>query len=136
MQNNELLNKDEIIKLAASLHRIEQRVLKQSSKEGVIRIWYQGEEPYFDIFFDVKDDAIIWFQLTLRGKSLSWDSRGKRFQTGATNELLIDDVSFYAASKTIEADRTVDGEFIEVVKLILQSRSEEAIFSQALLLFL
>lgn len=136
MQNNELLSKDEIIKLGASLHRIEQRVLKQSSQNGVMRVWYQGEEPYFDIFFDVKEDEIIWFQFTLRGKCLSWDSKGKRFQTGATNELLIDDVSFYAASKTIEADKRVDGEFIEVVKLILESRSEEAVFTKALLLFL
>jgi hypothetical protein len=135
MQNNELFNKEEIIQLGASLRPIEQRLLKQSHKDGVTRIWYQGEEPYFDIFFDLKNDEIIWFQLTLRGKSLSWDIRRKGFHTGTTNELLIDDVSFYAASKTIEADDKADWEFIEAVKLILQSRSEEPVFSKALLLF-
>ena len=135
MLNNELFNQEEIIELGASLRPIGQRLLKQSHKDGVTRVWYQGEEPYFDIFFDVKDDEIIWFQLTLRGKCLSWDSRGKGFKTGTTNELLIDDVSFYAASKTIEADKNADWEFIEVVKLILQSRNEEPVFSKALLLF-
>jgi hypothetical protein len=135
MKNHELLNKDEITQLGASLRPIEQRLLKQSSKDGVMRVWYQGEEPYFDIFFDIKDDVIIWFQLTLRGKSLSWDSKRKSFQTGITNELLIDDVSFYAASKTIEADAKADLDFIEVVKLILQSREEEPVFNKALILF-
>ncbi len=135
MQNNDLLNKNEIIKLGASLREIEQKLLKQSHKEGLIRVWFQGEEPYFDIFFDLKEDEITWFQFTLRGKSLSWDSKRKGFQTGATNELRIDDVSFYAASKTIEADKNTDWQFIEAVKLIFQSRSEEPIFKKALLLF-
>lgn len=134
MQNNDLLNKNEIVKLGASLREIEQKLLKQNYQEGVTRVWFQGEEPYFDIF-DLKEDEITWFQFTLRGKSLSWDSRGKGFQTGFTNELRTDDVSFYAASKTIEADRETDWEFIEAVKLILQSRSEVPVFRKALLLF-
>jgi hypothetical protein len=134
-KNNDVLDKNEIATLGASLRPIEQKLLKQGHKQGVTRIWFQGEEPYFDIFFEFKDNEIIWFQFTLRGKSLSWDKRTPRIQTGNTNEFQVNDVSFYAASKTIEQDNQLDLEFVQLVKLILQTRSEEKLFSQAIALF-
>ncbi len=134
-QKNHILDKNEIASLGASLREIEQKLLKQGHKEGNTRIWFQGEEPYFDVFFDFSNDQISWFQFTFRGKSISWDKRKPELQTGITNELCIDDVSFYAASKTIENDKQLDMEFIKLVKSILETRSEEAIFAQALALF-
>jgi len=134
-KSNNLLTKNEIELLGTSLNEIEQKLLKQAHLEGLKRIWFQGDEPYFDIFFDVKNDEIIWFQFTLRGKSLSWNSKLRKFQTGLTNELQLDDVSFYAATKTIENDEKLDVDFINLVKSILQIRSEDKIFAQALLLF-
>ncbi|MBC1258917.1 hypothetical protein GNE54_26235, partial [Trichormus variabilis V5] len=100
------------ISLGKSLIKIENKLLKKSQNEGKIRIWFQGEEPYFDVFFEFEDDEISWFQLTLRGQSLSWDKKFSGFQTGTTNELSIDDASFYAASKTIENDNQLDWNFI------------------------
>ncbi|BDA70348.1 unknown protein [Rivularia sp. IAM M-261] len=136
MQNsNKVLSRNEIESLGASLHKIEQKLLKKPNQEGIQRIWYQGEEPYFDIFFELKDSEIVWFQFTLRAKSLSWDNKKREFQTGVTNELKMDDVSFYAATKTIEADDKADGNFVELVKAILQTRNGEEIFTKALLLF-
>ncbi|MBH8555391.1 hypothetical protein I8751_24205 [Nostocaceae cyanobacterium CENA357] len=132
---NHILDKNEIASLGASLREIEQKLLKQDHKKGNTRIWFQGEEPYFDVFFDFSNDEISWFQFTFRGKSISWDKRKPELQTGTTNELCIDDVSFYAASKTIENDKQLDVEFIELVKSILKTRSKEAIFAQALALF-
>jgi hypothetical protein len=98
-------------------------------------MWFQGEEPYFDVFFELKNDEILWFQFTLRGKSLSWDSRRARFQTGTTNELNYNDVSFYAASKTIENDIQTNWEFVNLVRSILETRSAENIFAKVLKLF-
>ncbi|RUT05498.1 hypothetical protein DSM106972_035050 [Dulcicalothrix desertica PCC 7102] len=136
MQNsNKALSRNEIESLGASLHKIEQKLLKKPNQEGIQRIWYQGEEPYFDIFFELKDAEIVWFQFTLRAKSLSWDNKKRELQTGVTNELKMDDVSFYAATKTIEADDKADNNFVELVKAILQTRSGEEIFTKALLLF-
>ncbi len=136
MQNsNKVLSRNEIESLGASLHKIEQKLLKKPNQEGIQRIWYQGEEPYFDIFFELQDLEIIWFQFTLRAKSLSWDNKKRELQTGVTNELKMDDVSFYAATKTIEADDKADNNFVELVKAILQTRSGEEIFTKALLLF-
>lgn len=132
---NHILNKDEIAALGASLRGIEQKLLKQSQQTGTTRMWFQGEEPYFDVFFELKNDEISWFQFTLRGKSLSWDSKKARLQTGTTNELNYNDVSFYAASKTIENDIQTNWEFINLVKSILQTRAEEKIFAKALALF-
>jgi hypothetical protein len=135
MQNsNQVLSRNEIESLGASLHKIEQKLLKKPNQDGFQRIWYQGEEPYFDIFFELQDSEIVWFQFTLRAKSVSWESKRPELQTGITNELKIDDVSFYAATKTIEADDKTDREFLELVKAILHTRSEE-IFTKALLLF-
>ncbi|MBW4687342.1 MAG: hypothetical protein KME40_20075 [Komarekiella atlantica HA4396-MV6] len=134
-KTNDRVNEQEIASLGASLREIEQKLLKQGYKIGTNRIWFQGEEHYFDVFFELYNDEIIWFQFTLRGKSLSWDIKKSGWQTGATNELNLDDVSFYAATKIIESDNKTDEEFIDLVKLILQTRAQETIFSKVLLLF-
>jgi hypothetical protein len=134
-KSNYFVEKNEIASLGASLRRIEQKILKHNKKGDISRVWFQGEEPYFDIFFEFQNDQIAWFQFTLRGRSLSWDSKIPGWQTGNTNELKMDDVSFYAASKTIENDTKIDVELINLVKLILETRAEETIFAQALALF-
>ena len=126
---------NEITSLGASLRAIAPNILKQSPQKGIIRIWFQGGEPYFDLFFELNNHEITWFQFTLRGKSLSWSSNNPLFKTGITNELSIDDVSFYAASKTLKNDHDSDKEFINLVKSILQTRPEEEIFVKALALF-
>ncbi|MBW4564211.1 MAG: hypothetical protein KME32_24330 [Mojavia pulchra JT2-VF2] len=135
LSQNYILEQDEIASLGASLRGIEQKILKQSRQEGIARVWFQGEEPYFDVFFELKDDEILWFQFTLRGKTVSWDHQKSKLQTGTTNELNYDDVCFYAASKTIEHDIETNWDFINLAKLILQTRMEEAIFVKALELF-
>ncbi len=133
--SKKLLDKNEIALLGASLRQIKPNLLKQGQKQGVTRIWFQGAEPYFDVFFELEDNEIVWFQFTLRGKSLSWDSKIPGWQTGNTNEFKIDDVSFYAASKTIENDMETDWQFVNLVKSIIQTRAKEEIFDKVLLLF-
>jgi hypothetical protein len=131
-----MLDKNEIASLGASLREIAPKLLKPSSQEGTVRIWYQGGEPYFDLILELNHDyEITWFQFTLRGKSLSWCINTPIFKTGITNELNIDDVSFYSASKTVENDSDSDREFIDLVKSILQTRKDEEIFVKALALF-
>jgi len=131
----EVLDQGEIALLGASLREINQKILKQGHKVGTKRIWFQGEEPYFDFFLELNDDEILWFQLTLRGKSLSWNRKQPGLQTGHTNELNSDDMSLYAASKTVVNDGQLDLEFINVVKSIFQTRAEERIFAKVLELF-
>lgn len=135
IQSNNILDKNEIASLSASLRPIEQKILKQDSPQGTKRIWFQGAEPYFDVFFELKNDEIVWFQFTLRGKSLSWDKKTKKWETGNTNELRVDDISFYPASKTIDNHENIDYEFINLVNSILEIRAEEPIFTKALALF-
>lgn len=130
-----VLDENEIKLLAASLREIQQNILKQDSQTGKTRIWFQGEEAYFDVFFELQDHEITWFQFTFRGKSLSWDSKNPGWQTGTTNELKVGDVSFYAASKTIENDIEIDWEFVNLVKSIIKIRDQEEIFQKVLLLF-
>jgi hypothetical protein len=132
---NYILTENEITSLGASLRAIAPKLLKQRSQEGEIKIWFQGGEPYFDLFFELNNHEITWFQFTLRGKSLSWSINKQILKTGITNELNIDDVSFYAASKTVKNDHESDKEFINLVKSILQTRPEEEIFVKALGLF-
>jgi hypothetical protein len=132
---NHKIEPDEIASLGASLRPIEQKLLKRNRQAGYSKIWFQGEEPYFDVFFEFERDKMVWFQFTLRGKSVSWDIRIPELQTGNTNELCANDASFYAASKTIENHTQKDWEFIYVVKSILETRAEEEIFTKALALF-
>jgi hypothetical protein len=134
-QSNYVLDKTEIASLGASLRAISPRILKSGYKYAATKLWFQGDEPYFDVFFELRNNQIGWFQFTLRGKSVSWDSKAPGLQTGTTDELKFNDVSFYAASKTIEADDETDWNFINLVQLILETRASEEIFAKALELF-
>ena len=126
------MDHNEIKALGSSLRPIDQRLLKSLKDTSLKRIWYQGKESYFDIFFELQDDKIVWFQFTLRGKTLSWESKNRRLQTGSTNELKPDVVTYYPASKLIQNDGKTDFDFIELVRAILQTRAGEDIFDQAL----
>ena len=130
-----LMAQDEIATLGASLRQIDQRLLTPAKEEGTTRIWYQGGEPYFDVFVELRQGKIEWFQFTLRGKSLSWNPKIWGWQTGMTNELRTDDLAFYPASKLIESDKQADWAFIELAYSILQTRAGEPIFDKMLVLF-
>ncbi len=125
------LQANEIVALGASLRPISPGLLKPGRTAGSVRVWYQGGEPYFDVFFEVYEGQVFWFQFTLRGRSLSW-SRRCDLQTGSTNELLVSDGAYYPASKTIQADSQNDQAFVNLVCSILESRAEEPLFRQML----
>jgi hypothetical protein len=129
------MDQDEIAALGASLRQIDQRLLTPAKEEGSTRVWYQGGEPYFDVFVELRHGKIEWFQFTLRGQSLSWNPQISGWQTGTTNEFRTDDVAFYPASKLIESDNRQDFAFIELVRSILQTRAGEEIFDKILALF-
>lgn len=130
-----VMNRDKITALGDSLRWIDQTLLSPPKEEGAVRAWYQGGEPYFDVFVDLRDDQIEWFQFTFRGKSLSWHKKRDRLQTGVTNELAVDDVTYFPASKVIQNDTVPDAEFIELAHSILQIRAGEEIFDKILKLF-
>ncbi|MEA5417895.1 hypothetical protein VB712_01585 [Spirulina sp. CCNP1310] len=125
----------EITALGQSLRQIDQTLLNREGGSGVERIWYQGGEPYFDLFVELSDGHIEWFQMTLRGRSLSWYCQGDRWQTGTTNELRTDDVAFYPASKIIESDQRTDLPFFQLAEAILATRAGDPIFDRLLSLF-
>ncbi len=130
-----LIHPDEIVALGASLRRIDPKILTPENDEQGMRVWYQGGEPYFDLFIEMRSDRIEWFQFTLRGKSISWNAKDRKWRTGSTNEMQVDDVSFYPASKIVESDRYLDSDLIELVRTIISTRAGEPIFDRILLLF-
>lgn len=110
------------------------------------RVWYYGNEPYFDVQFDldgtngdgaqgngsaVNGANISWFQFTLRGRSLTWSRTSNTIHTGYTNELDIVALD-YPSSKTIQDELSANQHFINLVKVVLESRPQETIF-QAML---
>lgn len=140
----------EIEQLGVSLRRIDRKLISHPAEGERIRVWYQGGEPYFDLFVELREQQIEWFQLTLRGRSLSWQQQRdgsadlavrdgetgqSLWQTGVTNELQANDLHFYAASKTIQSDRQVNQTFLELAHAILKTRAGETLFDCILTLF-
>lgn len=125
------MNRDEIVALGASLRQVSKKLMKSHQDSAIARLWYQGGEPYFDVFFEVKEDQIIWFQFTLRGQSLTWSQKHPQLETGLTHEKDMEG-SRYAASKIIKTDHALDGNFISLAREILETRSQEFPFTQAL----
>ena len=125
------LDESAIATLGASLRQISPNLMK--SKVGSSqkqRVWYQGNEPYFDITVEKTDDTVTWFQITLRGKVVSWRQSQTQVQTGETNELDVPaDVAYYAASKTIRDGEAVNWPFVESVQAILARRPDDAVLT-------
>lgn len=130
-----VMEQPEIERLGASLRAINPHLLRVADDTKVRRVWYQGGEPYFDVFFDVQGEQLVGFHFTLRGQSISWSQASQHLQTGSTNETRVDDTSYYAASKLIQEDRQVNSGFLSLVRSLLQTRSGDPIFDQALALF-
>lgn len=110
--------------LASSLRKIDSRWMKASGQGE--RVWFQGGEPYFDVVFELADQAICWFQMTLRGKAISWSPAG--IQTAETDELEISVFDHYATTKSLYNSAVIDQAFVSLVKAILVSRPEEPLF--------
>lgn len=127
------MTRDHIQKLGASLRPIRQNLLKFDEHQGILRFWYQGEEPYFDVFFDIQDQELIWFQLTFRGKCLTWH-QDQGLETGFTEEVNVAPER-YPASKLIKPEARLDREFVDLVHDILLTRSTEYPFDLALKIF-
>ncbi|MBW4489300.1 MAG: hypothetical protein KME12_16040 [Trichocoleus desertorum ATA4-8-CV12] len=129
-----VMDQHEINQLGSSLQKIDQTLIRSDQSSGVTRLWYQGREPYFDVVFELQNHDLVWFQLTLRGKSLSWNQKSKNVQTGMTNERQVNDTTYYSGSKLIQTNHTVDQNFVQLVRAILQTRVGELVFDQALAL--
>ena len=125
------MNQDEIIALGKSLRRISQKLLRTNQDNHITRVWYQGGEPYFDVFFDLQDNQVVWFQFTLRGQSLTWRKSQSGLETGSTREINTD-AAKYPASKLIETDKTTNCDFLKVVEDIMKTRVDELPFEQAI----
>ncbi|MGK7900018.1 MAG: hypothetical protein AB4352_01140 [Hormoscilla sp.] len=125
------MNQNEIRALGATLRRIDRKLLKTAKSNQSERIWYQGEEPYFDVFFDLLDNEVIWFQFTLRGQCLTWHQHQPGLETGFTFENHTTP-SKHPASKIIHADNNVDCNFLDIVQAIMQTRAREFPFDRAL----
>jgi hypothetical protein len=117
---------DDIVKLGASLRPIDPSTLKPG------RVWFCGGEAYFEVALDVVEGTINWFQFTLRGRSLTWDRRDRTIRTGITNELVVPDVSYYPASKTLAQDDQQDDQFLDLVKAILRTRPDQPLLRSML----
>ncbi|MGB0562021.1 MAG: hypothetical protein ACPGVO_09480 [Spirulinaceae cyanobacterium] len=129
------MNLSEIQALGRSLRPIDPTLLNSAPAQAAQRLWYQGGEPYFDMFIERDRQQIDWFQITLRGRSLSWHRQHNRWRTGHTNEMETQDLSLHPASKVIESDPQLDGQFFGLVEAIVHSRKGEALFDQLLEIF-
>src|SRR5882672_10253079 len=105
--------------LAASLRRIDPRLLTRDPSGDSQTIWFQGGEPYFDVYFNIVEGRVSWFQLTLRGRAVTWSRESGRVTTGRTNELRAETSTTYPGSKTIREDNTPNRGFISFARAIL-----------------
>jgi hypothetical protein len=114
--------------LGASLRRIDPRLLKRDPTGDSQTIWFQGGEPYFDVYFTIVEGRVAWFQLTLRGRAVTWSRESGRVTTGRTNELHAETASTYPGSKILRDDATANRGFIAFARAILASRADEPLF--------
>jgi hypothetical protein len=117
--------------LGASLNCINPGLMKGGEAEGHQRLWYQGNEPYFDIIVERSGEDITWFQITLRGRVVSWRSGQPYLQTGETDELDVPvEAANYAASKTIRDGSDVNWPLVKTVQGIVAARPDDPVLQQ------
>ncbi|HEY9889491.1 MAG TPA: hypothetical protein V6D02_13890 [Candidatus Obscuribacterales bacterium] len=122
------LDESAIATLGASLRPINPALMKGTPDKK--RLWYQGSEPYFDVTIDTVDEHITWFQITLRGKVISWRSPHYLY-TGETDELDVPpEVAYYAASKTIRDGVKINWPLVDTLQAVLAQRPDDPLLTQ------
>jgi len=116
--------------LGRALRRIDDRIVRQDAQGKVKRSWFQGPEPYLDVFFEEGPRGLEWFQATLRGRCLTWDQAKGLVVTGHTNELSTND-PMHPASKMIITGDGLDRQVVEVVRWLFAARAGESPFDSA-----
>ena len=116
---------DEAARLGATLRRIDSSLLKAPAGS----VWFQGGEPYLDVFIELVGEEIAWLQVTVRGRSLTW-RKSSGVKTGRTNELVVD--TGYASSKTLAEDQTLDAETLAFVRAMLGVLVSDPLIRRAL----
>lgn len=100
----------EIRALAASLRRLADEMVVQ--RPGLRSAWWRGRGPYFDLFVDRDEHgALVWFELTLRGRDVRWARSHGRVRTGRTDELAVE-TSKTPSSRLVHADEALDREAV------------------------
>jgi len=125
-----LPGRQKAMELGRALRRIDDRVLRRERSDAPRRVWYQGPELYLDVFFEDGPRGLEWFQATVRGRALTWDSGRGCIVTGHTNELETAGPA-HPASKAVVFCPGPDSEVIEVVRWLFAARAGEALFDQA-----
>lgn len=115
--------------LGKALRRVRDSIQKQDPGGRTSRLWYQGPEPYLDVVFEVSGGTLLWFQVTVRGRSLTWERR-RGVVTGHTGELAVEG-PLAPASRTIADDREGDRDVARAVGFLLSARAGEFPFDAA-----
>lgn len=125
------INQSELEALGASLRLINTDLMKPAEAHPQTRrIWYQGQEPYFDLTVEVSAADLTWFQITLRGKVLSCKPPYSLY-TGETDELDVPpEVAYYAASKTIRDGAAINWELVQMMTTMLSYRTDDPTLAQ------
>jgi hypothetical protein len=126
------LTAEDLVALGQSLRQIDPKWAHSANPAAEERVWYQGQEPYFDVMVERRGEGINWLQFTLRGRVLSWQASSNRIITGETEELDTPPlVTYYAASKGIRSETGFDAAFVKLAIAILRSRPEDGLLTSA-----
>lgn len=125
------MHDDEIATLGRTLRRIDGRLLRRAPTDDARRIWFQGDEPYFDVTIEVDEDGEVrWLEITLRGSSLTLDVARGELKTGITNEREVSESAF-PSSKTIAPDRDPRVVFVDRMVRLLEHGGDAALHAAA-----
>lgn len=112
----------EIRELATTLRRLADEMVVQ--RPGLRSAWWRGKGPYFDLFVDRDEQgALVWFELTLRGRDVRWARAHGRVRTGRTDELAISTTPT-PSSRFVEADEALDREQVALFAELCRSTGD------------
>jgi hypothetical protein len=97
--------------------------------DGTHRLWYQGRERYFDVFFLLKDQRLSWAQFSLRGLVLSFDVSKRFLSVDQTDEM---EQTAYAVSATRTLKPLAPAlatRFTRIAMAIVAARAEDPYFA-------
>ena len=117
---------EDIVHLGQSLKS--KNVFKNNPSSPVQEFWFQGGEPYFDVFISKEKQKIIWIQATFRGQFL--ECKNSSLTYGNTNDFQISSQKS-PASKKLQVESELNPEFVELIISMLEESDEYELLEQA-----
>ncbi len=98
-------------------------------EDGIKRLWFQGRERYFDVFFEIREQRLTWAQLSFRGLVLTFEGKTRALRVDETDEMQTSSYALSASRTLRPLPSEIATRFTRIAMAMVAARHEDPFFA-------